>query len=402
MYKSRTERLQAQRRKRLQRWKMVMMRTIPIFLLSAMACCIFLAISQFRRDLAETPAQQPEAVTNQSPVSEPEPRIRLTFAGDVMMSGNVEKILLEKGYDYPYTQVKAIFAEDDFTVVNLETPVTFGGTPHAGKEYVYKSSPDALPAMKAAGIDAVNLANNHSMDQGADGLLDTFNALDANEIAYVGAGIDIERAYAPVYVERNGIRLALLGFSRVVPEVSWYAGKNKPGIAASYDPALAVQAIREARSNADLVVVIAHWGEERQDFANDSQKELARAYVEAGADLIVGSHPHVVQGLENIEGKWVAYSLGNFVFTRSLSPKTWESMVLEASCSKSGDCDLRVLPIYTELARPVLMQESEAAALLKRIESISFDVRILPDGTVQKASSPSAEKGEGLSPAREP
>ncbi|MCK9910463.1 CapA family protein, partial [Microbacteriaceae bacterium K1510] len=112
---------------------------------------------------------------------------------------------------------------------------------------------------------------------------------------YVGAGHDATRAFAPVIVERNGVKLAFFGFSRVVPEVSWYAGKNKPGIAVSYDPKLAVEAIRAAREQADLVVVIAHWGKEREDYPVDHQKELARAYIDAGADLIIGGHPHVLQ-----------------------------------------------------------------------------------------------------------
>lgn len=385
MNQTRMQRLQAQRKKRRSRWRMLVIQTFLFSLLAVIASGVYLFVSQLSRDFAESPGQ-PEAPASPDAVPPPEPRINLTFVGDVMMAGNVEKTLREKGYDYPYTQVKEIFAADDYTVANLETPVTSRGTPHAAKAFVYKSSPDSLPALKAAGIDAVNLANNHSMDQGVEGLLDTFTALDANQIDYVGAGIDSERAYAPVYVEKHGIRLALLGFSRVIPEVSWFAGKNKPGVAATYDPALAVQAIREARANADLVVVIAHWGEERNDFPVDHQKELARAYIDAGADLIVGGHPHVVQGLESINGKWVAYSLGNFVFTRATEPKTWESMVLQASCSKSGDCDLRVLPFYTELARPVPMNETDGAALLKRIESISVGVTIASDGTVQKAS----------------
>lgn len=298
------------------------------------------------------------------------------------MAGNVEKILLEKGYEYPYTELQDLFLQDDYSIVNLETPVTSRGTPSTNKAFVYKSPPAALPALKAAGIDAVNLANNHVMDQGVEGLLDTFAALDENGIAYVGAGADSARAYAPVYVEKNGIRVALFGFSRVVPEVSWYAGKNKPGVAATYDPAQAVQAIREARSKADLIVVIPHWGEERTDFPVDNQKQLARAYIDAGADLVVGGHPHVIQGLESYKEKWIAYSLGNFIFTRSTEPRTWESIVLQASCTKAGKCELRALPFHAELARAVPMNKEKGAALLNRLQSISTDVQIDADGNI--------------------
>lgn len=312
--------------------------------------------------------------------------VQLTFVGDIMMSGNVEKTLLANSYDYPYKHVSSLFLQDDITIANLETPVTATGVPAQNKTYVYKSSPLAVPAMKKAGIDVVNLANNHSMDQGVPGLLDTFVALDDNQIEYVGAGKDASRAYAPVFIEKNGIKIAILGFSRVIPETSWFAGNTQPGLADSYDPALAVKAIQQANSHADLVVVIAHWGKERSDYPVDHQKELSRAYIDAGADLIVGGHPHVLQGFERYNDKWIAYSLGNFIFTRSSEPKTWESMVLQASCTKSGDCELTMLPFHAELGQAVPMNESNGAALLKRIESISEGVEIQSDGRVQVSS----------------
>lgn len=309
--------------------------------------------------------------------------VQLTFVGDIMMSGNVEKTLLANSYDYPYKHVSSLFLQDDITIANLETPITETGVAAQNKAYVYKSSPLAVPAMKNAGIDVVNLANNHSMDQGVPGLLDTFDALDKNRIEYVGAGKDASRAYSPVLIEKNGIKIAILGFSRVIPETSWYAGNSQPGMAASYDPALAVKAIQDANNQADLVVVIAHWGKERSDYPVDHQKELSRAYIDAGADLIVGGHPHVLQGFERYNDKWIAYSLGNFIFTRSNEPKTWETMVLQASCTKSGDCELTMLPFHAELGQAVPMNESNGAALLKRIESISESVDIQSDGRVQ-------------------
>jgi poly-gamma-glutamate synthesis protein (capsule biosynthesis protein) len=314
--------------------------------------------------------------------------VNLSFVGDVMMDGHVETRLREKGYDFPYAHVSSLFQHDDYTVANLETPVTKRGTPVANKQYVYKSPPEAIPAMKTAGVDLVNLANNHSMDQGAQGLLDTFNALDQNGIAYIGAGPDADRAYAPVMVERNGIRMAFFGFSRVVPEVSWYAGKNKPGVAVSYDPTRAAEAIRAAKETADLVIVVAHWGKEKVDYPVDHQTELARAYIDAGADLVVGGHPHVLQGFASYQNKWIAYSLGNFIFTRASEPKTWETMVLQAACTKTGRCELKMLPHHAELGQAVPMNEQDGARLLQRIQAISPNVLIAPDGSVREASAP--------------
>ncbi|MGG2919052.1 CapA family protein [Brevibacillus parabrevis] len=369
------------RKQRQKKWQRMAKQTFLFSLLVILCSGIYFAFDKLGSHSAS-----PEHDSAPPPAVAHEPTVRLTFVGDVMMSGNVEKTLLEKGYDYPFTHVRSLFLQDDFTIANLETPLTTKGTPADNKQYVYKSSPLAAPAMKAAGIDAVNLANNHSMDQGVAGLLDTFDALAKNGIAYVGGGKDSVEAFTPIVVERNGIKLALLGFSRVIPEVSWFATEKQPGLAGSYDSAKAVQAIQQAKAHADLVVVIAHWGKEREDFPVDHQKELAKAYIDAGADLIVGGHPHVLQGFERYNGKWIAYSLGNFIFTRSTEPKTWQTMVLQASCTKDASCELTMLPFHAELGRAVPMNDTDGAALLQRIESLSENVQIEADGLVRARS----------------
>lgn len=382
MYQSRSERLKAKRMQNKRRllWIAALV-TLLLTAVFAIAGYLFLspAPNPEGKEQAKSPDQQATG-----PEKDGQPVVNLSFVGDVMMDGHVERLLQEKGFDFPYAHVSKLFQQDDYTIANLETPVTHRGAPEANKQYVYKSPPEALPAMKTAGVDLVNLANNHSMDQGAQGLLDTFQALDQNGIAYVGAGADANRAYEPVLVEHKGIRIAFLGFSRVVPEVSWYAGKNKPGLAVSYDPTRAVEAIRAANQRADLVIVIAHWGKEKVDFPVDHQKDLARAYIDAGADLIIGGHPHVLQGFESYKNKWIAYSLGNFIFTRASDPKTWETMVLQATCTKTGSCELKMLPHHAELGQAVPMNEQDANTLIQRIQSISTNVRIQPDGRVEE------------------
>lgn len=384
MNQSRTDRIKSQRKKKKQPWKRIGRNTLLFSLIALIAVGLYECADWLRHLSSGDQSNQSATLPAEEnvPDKQMEPTVRLTFVGDVMMSGNVEKMLLEHGFDYPYKHVYELFQQDDYTIANLETPVTKRGTPPASKEFVYKSPPEAVRAMKAAGVDAVNLANNHSMDQGVEGLLDTFAALDENQLQYVGAGADSSRAYAPVYVEKNGIRIALLGFSRVVPEVSWYAGNGKPGVAASYDSTAAEQAIREAKAQVDLVIVITHWGQERVDLPVEHQKTLSRAYIDAGADLIVGSHPHVLQGFEQYHNKWIAYSLGNFIFTRAQEPKTWDSMVLQATCMKNGDCTLTMLPYHAELGQAVPMNDSDGAKLIERIQSISVDTRIEPDGTI--------------------
>ncbi|MNJ55024.1 Capsule biosynthesis protein CapA [compost metagenome] len=232
-------------------------------------------------------------------------------------------------------------------------------------------------------MDAVNLANNHTLDQGVEGLLDTMRHLKDNSIQYFGAGKNKSEAYAPIYFERKGIRIALCGFSRVIPKADWAAGKNKPGVAAVYDPAEALKTVKTAREAADLVIVVTHWGKERTTELEKHQTSLARSFIDAGADLIIGGHPHVLQGIEQYKGKWIAYSTGNFIFTKkSSAPDTWDTAVFEAKCTKKGDCQMKLLPFRTEIGQPVPLKGEEAAQVLKRVESLSQDVKINSNGEV--------------------
>jgi poly-gamma-glutamate capsule biosynthesis protein CapA/YwtB (metallophosphatase superfamily) len=333
------------------------------------------------------PTQQ-AVVTSPSPAASDKPstgngsQVKLSFVGDVLLASKVEDILKQKGYDYPYSNVSDYFSKSDYTIANLETPITTRGTVQS-KDYVYRSSPLALPALKASGIDLVNLANNHVMDYGTEGLLDTMTLLDQEGVKRMGAGKDLEEAYEPVIVEKQGIKIAFLGFSRVVPEASWKAAPGHPGVAETYSYKLPVEAIQKAKEKADLVVVVAHWGVERSDQPDKYQKELAHRYIDAGADLIVGGHPHVLQGFEEYKGKWIAYSLGNFIFTTNNVPKTWETVILEAACSKEKNCDVHLVPIVTKGALPTPMNTEDGAKLFQRLSQISLGAHVDEQGNVK-------------------
>lgn len=310
-------------------------------------------------------------------------QVKLTFVGDVLMASKVEDILKQKGYDYPYTNVKDFLTKADFTIANLETPITTRGSVQS-KEYVYRSSPEALPPLKQAGVDIVNLANNHVMDYGTEGLLDTMQALDQEGIKRVGAGKDSSEAYQPVMVEKDGVKIAVFGFSRVVPEAAWKAGPGHPGVAETYNYKPPVEAIEKAKASADLVVVVTHWGVERDDNPDKYQKELAHRYIDAGADLVIGGHPHVLQGFEQYKGKWIAYSLGNFIFTTNDTPKTWETVILEAACTKDKSCNIHLVPILTKSAFPTPMNTEDGAKLFQRLSQISIGAVVDAQGNVNK------------------
>lgn len=313
--------------------------------------------------------------------------VTLNFAGDVIFSGKAGELLEKKGYDYSYAALDGMFKKDDLTIVNLETPVTTGGVSAANKQFVFKGSPKALDSLKSAGVDAVNLANNHTLDQGEQGLRDTLSHLADRGIPYVGAGLNSEEAYSAQYFERKGIKIALLGFTRVIPASDWTAGKNKPGLASVYDSAEGLKAIAAAKKKADLVVVVVHWGKERVEQYDELQQSLGRSFIDAGADLVMGGHPHVLQGIEPYKGKWIAYSTGNFIFTRSTVPATWETAVFQAECNKEAQCSLQLKPMHAELAQPVPMNEVDGQLLLQKVEALSAGrVKISSNGKVTQVT----------------
>uniref|UniRef100_UPI00403F4200 CapA family protein n=1 Tax=unclassified Paenibacillus TaxID=185978 RepID=UPI00403F4200 len=301
--------------------------------------------------------------------------VTINFVGDIQFSGKVAELLDKNGYDYPFAKLGRLFKDDDLTIGNLETPITLGGTGAADKTYVYKSSPKALAAMASAGFDAVNLANNHILDQGVEGLVDTLTYLKEYGIAHTGAGMNRDEAYAPAYLERKGMKIALLGFSRVVPETSWKAEGNRAGVAEAYDSTGAVKAIQEARKKADLVIVVAHWGEERVSTPNSDQTRLAHEFVDAGADLVIGGHPHVLQGLEYYKGKWIAYSTGNFIFSRSTTEETWKTAVFQARCTPDAACSMKVIPYEAALGQAIPMIDEANKLLLQQMAKLSPGIR---------------------------
>ncbi|WP_225442739.1 CapA family protein [Paenibacillus lycopersici] len=308
--------------------------------------------------------------------------VNLSFTGDILLAASVEKLLLKNGYDYPYAKVQQYLQLSDVTAANLETPVTLRGTPAENKQYVYKSSPDALPALVDSGVDVVSLANNHTLDQGEEGLLDTIDYLNKAKLPYIGAGINDTEAFKPVIKEADGIKIAYIGLTRVVPVTSWKADKNHPGLAESYDPTRAVAAIKKAKAEADVVVVMVHWGTELQDMPNADQTRLGHAYIDAGADLVVGSHPHILEGFESYKGKWIAYSLGNFIFSGMPDKRTADTGVLDAQCDAAGKCALTFHPMRAVQSQPAPLEGEEAEALLKRLSGISIRAAVDAQGQV--------------------
>lgn len=332
---------------------------------------------------------EPPVSEDENTVTEPgeaggnEDKISLSFVGDLLVADYVSAITDKEGYPFLYKPSMLYLSEPDLTAGNLEFPITARGVPVEGTPYVFKGSPDVLPAMRDAGFDIMSLANNHALDQGVEGMLDTMNYLDEAGLSHMGAGNNDTEAFAPVIKEVRGIKVAYIGLSRVVPFSSWKADKNVAGVAESYDTRRALEAVAKAKKDADIVVVMVHWGKERVAQPEPYQKDFGKQYIDAGADLVIGSHPHVLQGFEMYKGKWIAYSLGNFIFTSYPKETAGETGVLDAVCTKSGDCEMTFHPMFTVNAQPTPLEGEKAKAVLDRLSSISFGVTLGEDGALK-------------------
>jgi poly-gamma-glutamate synthesis protein (capsule biosynthesis protein) len=261
---------------------------------------------------APSPAAEPAAVT-------------LAFAGDVHAEGPSGDAIRAG-----LPSIRDALGRADLTVVNLETAVTDRGTA-ADKEFAFRAPASTLPALKDAGVDVVSLANNHGLDFGREGLVDTLAAARAAGMPLVGLGEDEDAAYAAHVAEVEGQRIAVLGATQVLDGQfveAWTARGDSPGMASAKRAERLVEEVRRVRADADTVVVYLHWGEERNPCPLPRQQELAQQLVDAGADVVVGGHAHVLLGGGMLGEAYVDYGLGNFVFTGSRREETLKSGIL--------------------------------------------------------------------------
>lgn len=264
--------------------------------------------------------KQPEQKQEQKQEQKPEPvtetTIKISAAGDFTLgtdetfnySDSFVNVAKANGLPYFVKGLNNIFAEDDLTTVNLETTLT-NATQKATKKFRFKGDPSYTKILELGGIEAVNLANNHIHDYLEKGYTDTIDALKNQGIGYFG--------YDHQYItEVKGIKIGALGYE------GW---QDTPQIRNQVS-----QAIKQLKEQgAQIVLVHYHWGIERQYVPNASQKSLARFTIDSGADLVLGHHPHVVQGIEEYNGKFIVYSLGNFMFGGNRNPSDKDTYVFQ-------------------------------------------------------------------------
>lgn len=262
-----------------------------------------------------------------------ESTVRLVMVGDVMLDDGPGKVLAS-GRD-PLAAFAPYFKAADLSIANLECVVSNQGEPEPGKPYTFRAHPGRAMSVLTKHFGAVSLANNHSGDYGPTAFADMLYRLDQKGVAYFGGGFDSEHAHRALIVERKGIKIAFLSYVDFLPR-SFEALPLQPGVAWA-EPEQIRFDIQEAKQRgADLVIPFMHWGWENERVSSAQQKALARQMIDAGADAVVGAHPHVVQDVEEYKGKPIVYSLGNFVFDGFDDPVNNVGWMLTLQVSKTA------------------------------------------------------------------
>jgi len=238
--------------------------------------------------------------------------IVLVAVGDLLLGGSAGATLQAQGNAYPFAATASLLRGADIAVANLEAPLTDGGAPVADKTFTFRVPMRSAAAIEAAGIDVLTLANNHLGDYGPQGVLDTRAALAAAGLHATGAGKDLAEARRPTAIAGRHGSVGFLAYSNTLP-TDFYATASRPGTAPGW-PALFRADIERLKRYVDYVVVSFHWGAEKMTAPKDYQRQYARLAIDAGADVVLGHHPHVLQGAEWYKGRIIFYSLGNYAF----------------------------------------------------------------------------------------
>ncbi len=321
-----------------------------------------------------TDAAQPPRPLAPNLGSPPPPReLRMSAVGDIMLGGSAAPELAKYGYEYPFAEVRGVFQGSQLVFGNLEGPLTDAGRPAPGKRFVFRSPPERVAsALKAAGFNIVALANNHTMDYGVEGLRQTRAALQAAGIQFVGAGENLREAREPAFMNAGGHSVAFLAYSLVFPESFWARTDNAGSAFGHIDQIRAD--VTAASQRADVVVVSFHWGREITTELRPYQTRLARAAIDAGARVVLGHHPHILQGIERYKGGIIFYSLGNFAFG-SYSRSATRSIIAQLKIRDTQLTEVKLIPINVNnievVFQPRLLYAGDADDVIEGLRQLS-------------------------------
>jgi len=301
--------------------------------------------------------------------------ITIVAVGDIMLGGTAEEVLLKEDYDYPFKYVKPLLSNADVVIGNLEGPLTSicNSNMELDKEYVFRSPAEKVaPALKSAGFNLLNLANNHILDYGTQGMNDTSKALRDINIKSVGVGRNITQARTGTIMNTSNGKVGFLSYSLTFPESFW-ATATSPGTAFGHKQQI-ISDIKRLKTQTSSVIVSFHWGREKTTVLRPYQPSLARAAIDAGAAVVLGHHPHVLQAIEKYNDGLIIYSLGNFVFG-SYSQDAKTSVVARVTLNKGQFHSAEFIPINilnTEVIfQPKILLYDAASSVFEHLNQLS-------------------------------
>lgn len=297
-----------------------------VSLLLIVGVCSLLVVKPLNSSKAVSFASHSEIIRDLE-IKENVSSFSIAVVGDTMFDWSIKSMMNTLGPNYPLQNISPIIQNSELAILNLETAIGTSGQKE-DKLYTFQSPPSSAEAIKNAGFDVVSLANNHAMDFGREGLYETIELLERADLHYVGAGSNKEDAYRAHSQTINNHDIDILGFSQVLPSISWYANENG-GLASGYQEDRVIEHIKESAAKSDTTIVYLHWGKERMIYPTEHQRNFAHNMIDAGADIIIGSHPHVLQGMEYYKGKPILYSLGNFLFPDYVDGDSADTVIAE-------------------------------------------------------------------------
>ena len=268
----------------------------------------------------------------------------MIFVGDIMLSRSVgDTMAVKNDYLWPFRNIAEYLNSADITFANLETPISSRGK-NVGSIYSFRSDPKSIEGLTYAGFDVLSVANNHAWDWGHDAFVDTLYHLASAGIEYVGGGHNEYETHAGVIKKVGDTKVGFLAYTNLLPK-SLSAVDGRAGVAV-LDELQMIEDIKIMKNRAELVVVSFHWGEEYKPIHNSLQEQIAHQAIDAGADLIIGHHPHVVQDIQQYKGKYIVYSLGNFVFDQNWSTETMKGLSVRVWLKNNMIDRIEQIPIH--------------------------------------------------------
>ena len=320
--------------------------------------------------------------------------IVIDFTGDVSFA---DGIATTDFMDHQMNGIYDCFSEDlldemqsaDILMINNEFAYTDRGTALAGKAYTFRANPSRVALMSDLGADIVSVANNHVYDYDEIGLLDTLNTLSLAEMPYVGAGVNLEEAKKPAYFIIGGRKIAIVAATQIERTLNYTkeATGVEPGVMKCLHPEAFCETIREAKANADFVLVFPHWGTEGNANYGADQVALARAFVEAGADAIIGGHTHCLQTVEYMDDVPIFYSLGNYWFsTTGNMPATYDTGLAQIHITPEGEIESYFIPcqFYAGVTSELNSEDIAYSNIIDSLNGLSLTAHIDEAGHISK------------------